>query len=84
MPAESSAETDLVIIEAGRPGWSRSVTAQVAVLLPSVVFTVMVAVPAATAVTKPVALTVATAVLLDVQVTALLLALAGASVAVSC
>ena len=38
----------------------------VAVLLPSVVFTVMVAVPAATAVTKPAALTVATAVLLDV------------------
>lgn len=58
--------------------------ADVAVLAPSAVFTVMVAVPAATAVTKPVALTVATAVLLLVQVTLVLEALAGAMVAVSC
>ena len=53
-------------------------------MLPSAVLTVIVAVPAAIAVTKPVALTVAIAVLLDVQVTDLLLAFAGASVAVSC
>ena len=60
-----------------------TVTAQVAVLLPSCVVTVMVALPAATPVTKPVALTVATEVLLEVQVTVLLVAFAGATVAVN-
>ena len=57
---------------------------QVAVLFPSCVVTVMVAVPAVNAVTIPVALTVATAVLLLVQVTDWLLAFAGVIVAVNC
>jgi len=61
-----------------------TVTALVAVKLPSTVVTVMVVVPAAMPVTKPVAFTVATpGVELD-QVTFLLVALAGATVAVSC
>jgi hypothetical protein len=59
-----------------------TVTAQVAVLAPSTVVTVMVAEPAATAVTTPVELTVATLVLLLLQVTFLLVALAGDTVAV--
>jgi len=59
-----------------------TVTAQVAVLPPSTVVTVMVAEPAATAVTTPVELTVATLVLLLLQVTFLLVALAGDTVAV--
>ncbi len=58
--------------------------ALVAVLPPSCVVTVMVAVPAATAVTRPAVLTVATAVLLLLHVTFLLVALAGATVAVNC
>jgi len=61
-----------------------TVIADVAVLLPSLVVTVIVALPAATAVTRPVELTVATEVLLDDQVTAVLVALLGAMVAVSC
>ncbi len=57
---------------------------QVAVLPPSAVVTVMVAVPVPTAVTFPLASTVATAGLLEVHVTDLLSASAGATVAVSC
>ena len=60
-----------------------TVTVQVAVLPPSAVVTVMVAEPALTAVTFPLASTVATAVLLDAQVTALSVAPLGATVAVS-
>ena len=57
---------------------------QVAVLFePSAVFAVIVALPLATAVTKPVLLTVATAVLLLVQVTPLFEALLGETVALS-
>lgn len=61
-----------------------TVTEQVAVLLPSTVVTVMVALPPPTAVTRPLLLTVATDVLLLDQVTLLLLALPGDTVAVSC
>ena len=61
-----------------------TVTTQVAVLLPSVVVTVIVAVPTAFAVTRPDADTVATVELLVVHVTALFVALLGATVAVSC
>ena len=57
-----------------------TVTAQVAVKPPSTVLTVMVAVPSATAVTVPFAETVATAGLLLDHVTALLVAVAGATV----
>ena len=60
---------------------SVTVTWQVAVLLPSAVVTVMVAVPAFTAVTLPLS-TVATEVSEDFHVTALLVAFAGATVAV--
>ena len=60
-----------------------TVTTQVAVYPPSAVFTVIVAVPAATPVTTPDELTVATEVLLLVHVTLLLVALAGDTVAVS-
>ena len=59
-----------------------TVTVQLAVLLPSAVVTVMVAVPAATGVTNPFA-TVATLSLFELQVTALFVALLGATVAVS-
>ena len=59
-----------------------TVTAQVAVLLPFWVVTVIVAEPCATAVTVPLA-TVATFVLLLDQVTFLLVALAGNTVGVS-
>ena len=58
-----------------------TVTAQVSVKLPSAVVTVMVAEPAATGVTTPAA-TVATLSSLDFQVTFLLVASAGATVAV--
>jgi hypothetical protein len=58
-----------------------TVTAHVAVLLPSSVVTVMVAVPVATGVTMP-PLTVATALLLVDQVTFVLVALVGETVAV--
>ena len=57
---------------------------EVAIKPPSCVVAVMLAVPAATAVTNPLAFTVATAVLLLFQVTVLLLAFAGATVAVNC
>jgi hypothetical protein len=60
-----------------------TVITQVAVLLPSAVVTIMVAIPAPTAVTKPLALTVATFVLLDAHVTDWFVALAGDTVAVS-
>ena len=46
-----------------------TVTTQVAVLLPSTVVTVMVAVPVALAVTTPALLTVAAVVLLELHVT---------------
>jgi hypothetical protein len=62
------------------PG-TETVTAQVAVLFPSAVVTVMDAVPAATAVTVPFD-TVATEVALLLHVTFLFVALAGATVAV--
>ena len=58
-----------------------TVTEQVAVLLPSSVFTVMVAVPALTAVTLP-SDTVATVLSLELQITFLLVALEGLTVAV--
>jgi hypothetical protein len=62
-----------------------TVTVQVAVLLePSAVVAVMVALPLATAITKPVLLTVATAELLLLQVTLLLVALLGVMVADNC
>ena len=57
--------------------------ADVAVLFPSVVLTVIVAEPIARPVTRPVAVTVAMAVLLDDQVTFLLVAFEGATVAVN-
>ncbi len=60
-----------------------TVTVQVAVLPPSSVRTVIVAEPAAFAVTTPLDETVATVVLLDDHVTALLVALEGETVAVS-
>jgi hypothetical protein len=58
-----------------------TVIAQVAFLLPSVVVTVIVAVPAVFADTRPVTLTVAMFVLLDDQVTALLVASYGRTIA---
>jgi hypothetical protein len=64
-----------------------TVTAQVSVLPPSAVVTVMVAVPSPTALTvaiTPSPLTVATEALLVDQLTALFVASAGATVAVSC
>ncbi|MPM66853.1 hypothetical protein SDC9_113765 [bioreactor metagenome] len=60
-----------------------TVTAQVAVFPPSVVVTVMVAVPGATAVTRPFASTVATLSLSLRHVTAFSVAPAGATVAIS-
>ena len=60
-----------------------TVMVQVAVLLPSTEVAVIVAVPAAMAVTKPDELTLATDVLLLVHVTFLLVAFVGATVAVS-
>jgi len=59
-----------------------TVTLQAAVLLPSAVFTVMVAVPAATALTSPPADTVATEVLLLLHVTFWFVAVEGAMVAI--
>ena len=53
-------------------------------LVPSVERAVMVAVPGATAFTKPLASTVATAALLLVQVTFLVVAFSGMMLAVSC
>ncbi len=58
--------------------------ALVAVLAPSAVVTVIVAVPAEIPETKPVAFTVATAELLELHVTFLFVALPGATVAVNC
>jgi hypothetical protein len=60
-----------------------TVTTQVDFFLPSVVVTVIVALPAAFPVTTPLELTVATAVLLLAHVTALFVAFVGATVAVS-
>lgn len=60
-----------------------TVTAHVAVFEPSAVVTVIVAVPAAFPVTKPLVLTVAIALLLVLHVTDLLVALVGAIVAVN-
>lgn len=60
-----------------------TVTAQVLVKEPSTVVAVTVEVPCATAVTTPAELTVATAGLLDAHVTEVLVASAGATVAVS-
>ena len=59
-----------------------TVTVQVAFLFPSAVVTVMVAVPAATAVTLPFESTFATLVLLELQLTFLLVAFSGFTVAV--
>ena len=56
----------------------------VAVLPPSCVVTVMVALPTATPVTKPELLTVATDVLPELQLTVLLVAFEGETVAVNC
>jgi len=62
----------------------RTVMALVAVLPPSCVVTVMMALPAAIPVTRPVLLTVATNVLFELQLTVLLVAFEGKTVAVSC
>jgi len=56
----------------------------VSVLFPSLVLTVIVAVPRPFEVTRPLEETVATEVLLEVQVTALFVAFAGRTVAFSC
>ena len=61
-----------------------TVTDEEDVKLPSCVVVVMTAFPGTTAVTRPVGLTVATDVLLLLQVTLLLVAFEGATVAVSC
>ena len=61
-----------------------TVTAQVAVLPPSLVETIMVAVPSPTALTRPSGVTDATWVLLEVNVTDLSVALEGETVAVNC
>ena len=62
-----------------------TITVHVAVLFePSEVVAVIVALPLATAVTRPVLVTVATAVLLLVHVTLLSVALSGVIVALSC
>ena len=53
-------------------------------LVPSAVVAVMVAIPGATAVTRPLLLTVATLLLLVAQVTDLLVVFSGKTVAVSC
>ena len=66
------------------PVEAATVTLQVAVLFPSSVVTVMVAVPSETAVTRPDEETVATDVKLDFQLTFLFVALEGLTVAVSC
>ena len=63
---------------------STSETVQAAALLPELVLTVIIAVPRAFLVTRPVEDTVATDALLLVHVTFLLVALAGSTVAVSC
>ncbi|MCL1838774.1 MAG: hypothetical protein FWG47_05590 [Propionibacteriaceae bacterium] len=63
-------------------GWV-TVTVAEAVLPPSAVFTVIVALPTALAVTTPVADTVATLVLLEVQITFLFVAFVGVTVAVN-
>src|SRR5687767_5578428 len=61
-----------------------TVIADVAVLPPSCVVTVIVALPAATPVTRPLLLTVATEELLVDHVTVLFVALEGDTVAVNC
>ncbi len=60
-----------------------TVTAHEAVLAPSCVVAVMVALPAETAVTRPDAFTVAIAGLLELQVIVLFVAFAGETVAVN-
>ena len=60
-----------------------TVTTAVAVFSPSCVFTVMVALPAVTAVTTPFSSTVATPVLSELQPTLRFVAFAGSTVAVS-
>jgi hypothetical protein len=65
-------------------GTGFTVTTQFAVLFPSCVVTVIVAVPTALAVTSPLALTVATELLLVLHITFLLEALAGDIVADNC
>jgi hypothetical protein len=70
------------VVNEGASGGASTFTEQVAVLPPSTVVTVMVAVPPATAVTVP-PLTVATSMSLLDQVMDLFVALAGRTVAVS-
>jgi len=76
----SDKETEVTRTFTGPPV---TVTSQNAVLLPSTVVTVMVAVPASIAATIPDALTIATASLLLLHVTLLFVALAGITVAVN-
>src|SRR4051794_15394156 len=68
----------------GKPGSVFTVILDVAVLAPSCVVTVIVALPAATPVTRPLLFTVAMAALLVDQDTVLLVALEGETVAVNC
>ena len=80
---EPTFKVALVLLKVTLETGTFTVTAQVAVLEPSAVVTVMVAEPAVTAVTLPVLSTVATAVLLLFQETDLLVALSGVIVAVN-
>jgi hypothetical protein len=75
VPAVAAVGTPVMLVTA--TNGSITVTVQVAVLPPSAVVTMMIAVPAATAVTIPLLFTVATPVLLLLQVTFLFVALAG-------
>src|SRR5687768_10866841 len=84
LPATPTAPMSAVTHGEGNPGLFVTVMVEVAVLPWSCVVTVIVAVPTATAVTSPELFTVATEVLLDDQLTFLFVALAGATVAVSC
>ena len=77
--AESGFTVTLVTIVA-----ALTVMMLVAVLLPSCVVTVMLALPPDTAVTSPVPFTVATELLSELQVTVLLVAFEGEIVAVNC
>ena len=65
-------------------GIGSTVIVQSAVMPPSMVVAVIIAVPTATAVTSPVSETVAVFVSLLVQVTSLFVALSGSTVAISC
>ena len=75
-------DSGVTVMEVTGKTSAATVTAQVAVKLPSVVVTVMVAVPTATAVTLPSASTVATVSSSEVQVTLLSVASSGRTVAV--